>query len=114
MPTYEYRCSRCHYQFETVHGVGEAVDRCERCGGPVRRVFSPPALIFKGPGFHVTDYRKTAPPSDGDSKASGSDKGTSDKGATESKAKTKSTAKTTGTSGAGNGASGAGDGKKAS
>jgi putative FmdB family regulatory protein len=114
MPIYEYRCSRCHYQFETVHGVGETVDRCERCGGPVRRVFSPPALIFKGPGFHVTDYRKTAPPSDGDGKASGSAKGTSEKGASESKVETKSATKTSGTGGAGNGASGAGDGKKAS
>ena len=114
MPIYEYRCSRCHYQFETVHGVGETVDRCERCGGPVRRVFSPPALIFKGPGFHVTDYRKTAPPSDGDGKASGSGKETSKKGTTESKAETKSTTKTSEAGGAGNGASSAGDGKKAS
>jgi putative FmdB family regulatory protein len=114
MPIYEYRCSRCQYRFETTHRVGETVDRCERCGGPVRRVFSPPALIFKGPGFHVTDYRKTAPPSDGDGKAPGSAKGTSEKGGTESKAETKSAAKTSGTGGAGNGASSAGDGKKAS
>jgi putative FmdB family regulatory protein len=112
MPIYEYRCSRCHYQFETVHGVGETVDRCERCGGPVRRVFSPPALIFKGPGFHVTDYRKTAPPSDGDGKGT-SGKATGDKGATKSKAETKSPTKTSGTGGD-NGASSAGDGKKAS
>jgi predicted nucleic acid-binding Zn ribbon protein len=90
------------------------VDRCERCGGPVRRVFSAPALIFKGPGFHVTDYRKTAPPSEGDGKATGSGKGTSEKGGTESKADTKSTTKTSGTGGAGNGASSTGDGKKAS
>ncbi len=113
MPIYEYRCSRCHHQFETTHGVGETVDRCERCGGPVRRVFSPPALIFKGPGFHVTDYRKAAPPSDGDGKASGSAKG-GEKGATEGKTETKTTTKTSGTGGAGNGTPSAGDGKKAS
>jgi putative FmdB family regulatory protein len=75
MPTYEYRCARCAYQFESIHAVGETVDRCERCGGPVRRVFSPPALIFKGSGFHVTDYRKTPAPSDGDGKAAGDAKG---------------------------------------
>jgi putative FmdB family regulatory protein len=69
MPTYEYRCTRCNHKFESVHAVGETVDRCERCGGPVRRVFSPPALIFKGSGFHITDYRKTPPPADGDGKA---------------------------------------------
>ncbi len=124
MPTYEYRCTRCHYKFETVHRVGESVDRCERCGGPVRRVFSPPALIFKGSGFYVTDHRKTPPPSDGDGKGSGTakgtadkgttDKGTADKGTTEAKTEPKSKAKTSGSGDAGNTAPIAGDGKKAS
>ena len=68
MPTYEYQCTRCGHQFEVVHRVGETVERCERCGAPVRRVFSPPALIFKGPGFHVTDYRKTPAAPEGDGK----------------------------------------------
>ena len=71
MPTYEYRCTRCKHEFEAVHAVGETVDRCDRCGGPVRRIFSVPALIFKGPGFHVNDYRKTPAPADGDGKAAG-------------------------------------------
>jgi putative FmdB family regulatory protein len=71
MPTYEYRCTRCKHEFEAVHAVGETVDRCDRCGGPVRRFFSVPALIFKGPGFHVNDYRKTPAPADGDGKAAG-------------------------------------------
>lgn len=119
MPTYEYRCKRCNHQFEAVHAVGESVDRCERCGGPVRRVFSPPALIFKGSGFHITDYRKTAPPSDADGKTSGTEKGTtgkgtSGKGTTEAKTESKSTTKTSGSGGTGNGAPSAGDGKKAS
>jgi putative FmdB family regulatory protein len=113
MPTYEYRCSRCQYKFETVHGVGETVDRCERCGGPVRRVFSAPALIFKGPGFHVNDYRKTARPSEGDGKASGTDKD-ADKSKPAAKSEAKSTAKTSGTGGAGDSAPSAGNGKKAS
>lgn len=68
MPTYEYRCTRCDHRFEVVHAVGETIERCERCGGPVRRVFSVPALIFKGSGFHINDYRKTPPPADGDGK----------------------------------------------
>ena len=64
-----------------VHPVGEAVDRCERCGGPARRVFSAPALIFKGPGFHINDYRKTPRPSEGDGKASAKTSADADKGA---------------------------------
>jgi len=66
MPTYEYRCTRCKHQFEAVHPVGGTVDRCERCGARVRRVFSPPALIFKGSGWYITDHRKTPAPSEGD------------------------------------------------
>ena len=109
MPTYEYRCLRCHHQFETVHSVRETVDRCERCGGPVRRVFSPPALIFKGPGFHVTDYRKTAAPSDGDGKGSGTGKG-----AAGSKAESGGKTKTSDSGSGGSGTPSAGDSKKAS
>ncbi len=60
MPIYEYRCTRCGHQFEVTHAVGETVESCERCRAPVRRVFSPVGIIFKGPGFHVTDYRKTS------------------------------------------------------
>jgi putative FmdB family regulatory protein len=68
MPIYEYRCTRCDHQFEVTHGVSESLERCETCGGPIRRVFSPVGIIFKGPGFHVTDYRKTPAPSNGEGK----------------------------------------------
>lgn len=105
MPTYEYRCTRCHHEFEVVHAVGETVERCERCKGPVRRVFSVPALIFKGSGFYVTDNRKIPTQADGESKApapakassSGSDTGSSSSSTTPSST-----------------ASSSGDGKKAS
>lgn len=84
----------------------------------MRRVFSPPALIFKGPGFHVTDYRKKTASSDGDGKAPGADKGTADKdapgkGKAEAKTESKNTANTSGSSAAGHVAPNAGDGKKA-
>jgi len=80
MPIYEYRCTRCGHQFEVVHAVGGTVDRCERCGASVRRVFFPVGIIFKGPGFHVTDYRKSPAPAAGDGQASSDGKGTEGKG----------------------------------
>ncbi len=86
MPTYEYRCTRCGHQFEAVHAVGETVARCERCRSRVRRVFSPPTLIFKGSGFYSTDNRKTPRPAEGDG---GAPKTT--KPATESKSSDSST-----------------------
>jgi putative FmdB family regulatory protein len=70
MPIYEYRCTKCDHQFEVTHAVAEAVERCERCDAPVRRVFSPVGIIFKGAGFHINDYRKTPAPADGDGKSS--------------------------------------------
>jgi len=68
MPMYEYRCTKCGHQFEVTHGVSGTVERCERCGAPVRKVFSPVGIIFKGSGFHINDYRKTPAPADGDAK----------------------------------------------
>ena len=32
-------------------------ERCERCGGDLRRVFFPAGIIFKGSGFYKTDSR---------------------------------------------------------
>lgn len=77
-------------------------------------MFSPPALIFKGSGFHITDYRKTPAPSGADGKTSGAEKGASGKGTTEAKTESKSTTKTSGSGGTGNGSSSAGEGQKTS
>lgn len=67
MPTYEYYCEVCNDQFEVFQRITEPpVTECQRCGGPVRKVFSPVGIIFKGPGFHVNDYRKPEPKKDSD------------------------------------------------
>lgn len=65
MPLYEYRCENCGQTFEVTHAVGGTPGPCPACGGPVRRRFSSVGLIFKGSGFHATDYRKSSS-SDGD------------------------------------------------
>lgn len=59
MPIYEYECEKCRSRFEVRQGFDdEPITECENdgCTGPVRRVFTPPAIIFKGSGFYVTDY----------------------------------------------------------
>ncbi|MDR7544629.1 MAG: zinc ribbon domain-containing protein [Armatimonadota bacterium] len=58
MPVYEYRCVHCRHTFERYQAVGEAPPKCPVCGNPSRKVYSSVGLIFKGSGFHTTDYRK--------------------------------------------------------
>lgn len=59
MPTYEFRCLACGHRFERFLAItAEDPSCCPVCGGAIRRLPSPGAgLIFRGSGFHATDYR---------------------------------------------------------
>jgi len=59
MPIYEYECEVCACRFELRRRFDEDErnPRCPQCQGTVRRLFSPPAIVFKGSGFYVTDSR---------------------------------------------------------
>lgn len=60
MPTYGYRCENCGVEFERFQRITEPpVTECPECGGNVRRLLYPVGILFKGPGFHITDYRKS-------------------------------------------------------
>ena len=57
MPIYEYQCEVCGHHFEVIQKFSEEpVTSCVVCAGPVRRVLSAPALVFKGTGWYVNDY----------------------------------------------------------
>lgn len=77
MPIYEYECESCGHRFDVMQRISaEPVKACERCGRRVHRLFSPPAIIFKGSGFYCTDYgrsssRPSGEPRNSDSKADG-------------------------------------------
>jgi len=59
MPTYEYQCKNCSERFEVRKGFSEQrVCFCPSCGSEARQVFFSVPIIFKGPGFYVTDNRK--------------------------------------------------------
>jgi len=59
MPTYEYKCEKCLFQFEVRRGFSDnGATFCPSCGSEAHRLFSPVPIIFKGPGFYVTDSRK--------------------------------------------------------
>ena len=58
MPTYDYQCRHCGHTIEVIHSMQESgPERCERCGGELRRVLFPAGIIFKGSGFYKTDSR---------------------------------------------------------
>ena len=58
MPTYEYRCPEGH-EFELMQKMSDRPRaKCPVCGRPAARQMSGgAALIFKGSGFYITDYR---------------------------------------------------------
>lgn len=63
MPLYDYACTRCGRVYEVRHGFDETHEKpCEACGAPLRRVFNPAPVLFKGSGFYVTDSRRSAEP----------------------------------------------------
>jgi putative FmdB family regulatory protein len=61
MPTYDYTCAACGHRFEVVHGVhGHGPETCPDCGGgPVRKAFAPPTVVFKGSGWAKVDRRSS-------------------------------------------------------
>ncbi len=60
MPTYEYKCESCGYEFEQFQSItAKPIRKCPKCGRTsIRRLIGTGAgVIFKGPGFYATDYR---------------------------------------------------------
>ncbi len=62
MPTYDYECQKCKHKLEFFQSMtAKHLDKCPECGGKVKRLIGGGAgIIFKGPGFYATDYKKSA------------------------------------------------------
>ena len=79
MPIYEYKCRTCAKEFELRRGFSDDVDAvCPKCQGQAERLFSAVPILFKGPGFYVTDYK--AKPCDGVSSEKAEEKATREEG----------------------------------
>ena len=58
MPTCEYACQSCGNHIEAYQRFAdEPLTVCGVCGGPLRKVFHPAGILFKGSGFYATDSR---------------------------------------------------------
>lgn len=76
MPTYLYRCLNCHTEFEVVQSFKDepiSTFHCHACGTeqPVKKVFTPVGITFKGSGFYKTDSRSGSGGSKGGSSEGG-------------------------------------------
>jgi putative FmdB family regulatory protein len=131
VPTYQYTCRECGEQVEVVQKfTDDALTVCEACGGPLRKVFSPVGIVFKGSGFYRTDSRKgsssdipaakdkessgaKSDSSSGSSKDSGSS-GSSDSSSSGSKSDSGSSGSKSDSGSSGSGSSGSGSGSGSS
>ena len=59
MPIYEYQCTKCREVCEVLQKAKDKPpEMCPKCGGPVTKITSSPAIQFKGSGWYITDYAK--------------------------------------------------------
>ena len=87
MPLYEYQCAN-DGTFEQVRKFSDPpLTACPKCGGPIEKLVSAPAIQFKGTGWYITDYaRKSSGGSDaGKEKSSSSEKSGSEKSGSDKK-----------------------------
>ena len=94
MPIYEYR-RQDGTTFEVMQKFSDdPLTTDPETGQPVERVFRPPAIHFKGSGFHNTDYgtrkRNREKAASGDSSSSSSDSSSSSTSSGESSSTSKS------------------------
>ena len=67
MPTYEYFCEKCGWEFEVFQSISaKPLKICPKdlCGGKKwgrgrvkHKISAGAGLLFKGSGFYITDYR---------------------------------------------------------
>lgn len=90
MPIYEYRCKDCGEHFEKRQALSdEPLKTCEKCGGSLEKQWSLSGFQFKGAGWYVTDYAKSAGKAEKSEKPSGGE--STEKSAPASNTKNEST-----------------------
>jgi putative FmdB family regulatory protein len=89
LPLYEYECPKDGV-FERIRKFSDPpLTACPKCGGPVEKLLSAPAIQFKGTGWYVTDYARKSSGVEGGKEAK--DKAKDKAGAKESSKESAST-----------------------
>jgi putative FmdB family regulatory protein len=59
MPIYEYRCTSCGDEFETIQKVNSRpLRKCKQCNGKLEKLISRASFSLKGGGWFANDYSK--------------------------------------------------------
>lgn len=67
MPTYAYQCKNCAHSFEVQQSfTDKPLERCQECGGELKKVFGNLGVSFKGSGFYRTDSAPSSSSSSSD------------------------------------------------
>lgn len=91
MPTYDYECDACGHKLEVFQSItAEPLTKCPECDkDKLRRLLGTgAALMFKGSGFYITDYR-----SEGYKKRAQADKKSTESSSSSSSDSSKSSSK---------------------
>lgn len=58
MPIYLYQCIECKKEIEVLQKISDpAPEKCEECGGEMKKLISKSSFILKGKGWYATDYK---------------------------------------------------------
>ncbi|MDP4755890.1 MAG: hypothetical protein NWQ88_01860 [Aquiluna sp.] len=61
MPTYSYLCKSCAESFEIQQSFSDdALTKCPKCQGELRKQFGNLGVTFKGSGFYRTDSKSSS------------------------------------------------------
>ncbi|MFK7897611.1 MAG: FmdB family zinc ribbon protein [Myxococcota bacterium] len=87
MPTYDYQCEKCGFEFEREQRITEdPIKTCPECKGrKVKKLLSAPNFILKGGGWYADGYGSTAKKSGGSDSSSESSSSSSDASSSSSK-----------------------------
>jgi len=113
MPTYDYQCGKCGFEFERQQRITEdPIKTCPECKSrKAKRLLSASRFILKGSGWYADGYGSSAPDSSGSGGESGSGSDSGSGGDSDSKGTSKK--ESSSSSPSGSGSSDSSDGAKA-
>ncbi len=96
MPTYDYQCGKCNFEFEREQRItADPIKTCPKCKSrKAKRLLSAPSFILKGGGWYADGYGSAGGKKSGDDSGSAETSSAQSDSDSSSKSDKKSTQKT--------------------